>query len=152
MKDASISLALPGAVADRWHGPFAALFEDLLAPVGPGNGKLAVSGHWSPPADVRETDAAYRVELELPAVDPAEVHIEVRDDVLRVSGERAPSGNEDERVRHRERRYGKFARSFRLPKDADPAAVTATGKHGVVSITVGKLAQAQPRTVAVEAA
>ena len=106
---------------------------------------------WQPLVDIREGDDAYSVELDLPAVAPRDVRIELKDGLLHVSGERAVETN-DERVRLRERRYGKFARSFRLPEDADADAITATAKNGVVRIAIGKSAVAQARAIEVQAA
>lgn len=109
--------------------------------------------NWQPLADVRETKDGYRVELELPAVEREDMRIELRERTLHVSGERRfAEDKEDGRVHRRERRYGKFTRSFRLPADADPSAVRATAKDGVVTINVAKRASAQPRAIEVEAA
>ena len=108
---------------------------------------------WQPLVDIRETKDAYNVDLELPAIDPEDVRIELQDGLLHVSGERAfGTDGETERVYRRERRYGKFSRSFRLPEDADADAITATAKNGVVRIAVGKSARAQARAIAVQAA
>lgn len=108
---------------------------------------------WQPLVDIREGEDAYSVELELPAVEPGDVRIELKDGLLHVSGERAAEANgANERVRRRERRYGKFARSFRLPEDADAEAITATAKNGVVYIAIGKSAIAQARAIEVQAA
>lgn len=107
--------------------------------------------HWQPLVDIRETKDAYRVEVELPAIDPKDVRIELNGGVLHVSGERHLA-NDNGHVHRRERSYGKFTRSFRLPEDADAGAIDATAKDGVVSIAIAKVAQAQARTIEVEAA
>ena len=113
----------------------------------------AANDDWQPLVDIREGEDAYSVELELPAVEPRDVRIELKDGLLHVSGERAVETNgKNERVRRRERRYGKFARSFRLPEDADAEAITATAKNGVVRIAIGKSAMAQARAIEVQAA
>ena len=49
-----------------------------------------------------------------------------------------------------ERRFGKFARRFRLPEDADSEAIRATAAHGVLTITVDKAAKARPRAIEIE--
>lgn len=114
----------------------------------------AAEGHdWQPLADIRETEDAYRLEVELPAVDPQGVRIVVEDGYLKVTGERRAADAETAgRMRRSERVHGKFTRSFRLPEDADADAIRATAEHGVVAITVGKIAKAQARRIAVELA
>ena len=108
---------------------------------------------WQPLVDIRETKGAYRIDVELPAVDPQNVRIELNGTVLRVSGERRADNDEESvRVRCRERSYGKFVRGFQLPEGTDANAISATAKDGVVSIAVGKLARAQARTIPVAAA
>lgn len=134
----------------RWD-PFRELSQlfDRDALVG-ANGNVH---HWQPLVDIRETKDAYRVDVELPAIDAKDVRIELNGGVLNVSGERHfASDAEDGRVHRRERSYGKFTRSFRLPEDANPGAIDATAKDGVVSIAIAKVAEAQARTIQVEAA
>ena len=113
----------------------------------------AAANGWQPLVDIRETKDAYSVDLELPAIEPKDVSIKLKDGLLHVSGERAfETNDETARVCRRERRYGKFSRSFRLPEDADANTVTATAKNGVVTIAVGKSANAQARAIEVQAA
>lgn len=108
---------------------------------------------WQPPVDIRESKEGYRVEVELPAIDRKDVRIELKERILLVAGERRPAdGEHDARLHRRERRYGKFSRSFRLPEDADPNAIRAAAKDGVVTIDVAKRATAQPREIEVQAA
>ena len=108
---------------------------------------------WQPPVDIRESKEGYRVEVELPAIDRKDVRIEIKERTLLVAGERRSADDaQDGRLHRRERRFGKFARSFRLPEDADPNAVRAAAKDGVVTIDVAKRATAQPREVEVQAA
>ena len=108
--------------------------------------------NWKPPVDIHETEHGYRLDVELPAVDPEDVRVELHKGVLNISGERRFADEEDgNRMRLRERQRGKFRRSFRLPEDADADAIRATAKHGIVSITVGKSVENR-RAIAVEAA
>ena len=141
----------------RWNAlPFRSreldqVFDRYVLPV---PGSFAPNGHdWRPLVDIRETDDAYRVDLELPAVDPKDVSITFKDGVLRVAGTRQ-FANDDEsgRVHRSERHYGRFTRSFRLPEDADADAIRATAKDGVVSIAVAKSAKAAAKEIEVELA
>lgn len=137
----------------RWN-PFRELDQVFDRYVLPVPGSFAPNGHdWRPLVDIRETDDAYRVELELPAIDPKDVNITFNDGVLRVAGERhIDKQDESGRVHRSERHYGKFTRSFQLPEDADADAIRATAKDGVICIAVGKSAKATPRAIEVELA
>lgn len=134
----------------RWN-PFAELdeFFDRL-----GGTDQAGGQGWHPVADIRETENAYVFDLEIPAVDPKDLSVSVRANVLSVSGERAAASDNESsgQVHRRERRFGRFTRSFRLPNDADDEAIAAKARDGVVTITVGKRRQAQPRAIEVASA
>ena len=126
-------------------------FENLFraGSVVPGIRERASS--WTPAIDVRELGDAYRVDVELPAVSPEDVEVNCKDGLLTISGERKyERENDDERVHRSERLYGRFARSFRLPNDADQDAIEATAAHGVVTISVAKRENARARSIEVK--
>lgn len=126
-------------------------FENLFraGSVVPGIRERASS--WTPAIDVRELGDAYRFDVELPAVAPEDVEVNCKDGLLTISGERKyERENDDERVHRSERLYGRFARSFRLPNDADQDAIEATAAHGVVTISVAKRENARARSIEVK--
>ena len=135
----------------RWN-PFRELDQVFDRYVLPVPGSFVPNGHdWRPLVDIRETEDAYRIDLELAAVDPKDVSINLRDGILSVSGERRfAKQDESGRVHRSERRHGRFTRSFRLPEDADADTVRATAKDGVVSIAVAKSGKAASRQIQVE--
>ncbi|RMG56152.1 MAG: Hsp20/alpha crystallin family protein, partial [Gammaproteobacteria bacterium] len=45
-------------------------------------------GAWMPAVDIRETDDALLVYAELPCIDKKDIHVDVHDGVLTISGER----------------------------------------------------------------
>ncbi|MFK7915890.1 MAG: Hsp20/alpha crystallin family protein [Pseudomonadales bacterium] len=110
------------------------------------------SSNWVPPVDISENDGAYLIELEIPAVAVEDVAVEVKDAVLTVSGERQRKDDESRRSHRLERAFGSFRRSFSLPEDADEESVTASAKDGVLLLSVGKRAKAQPRRITVQSA
>ena len=63
-----------------------------------------------------------------------------------VAGEEAP------RLHRSERRYGKFERRFRLPKDAEAEAVKAYSKDGVLRVSIGRRQEAARRAIEVQVA
>ncbi len=128
-------------------------FDNLFraGPVVPGIRERA--SNWLPAIDVRESNDAYRVDVELPAVAPEDVEVSCKDGLLTISGERRHEReNGDERVHRSERRFGRFARSFRLPDDADRDSIEATAAQGVVTISVAKRENARARSIEVKTA
>jgi HSP20 family protein len=82
----------------------------------------------------------------------ADVKVEVEDNILTVSGEVGDTvEKEGDRYHYRERSYGAFQRSVRLPGSVDTDKVDATFENGVLNIVLPKLPQAQPKQIAVKA-
>ena len=106
---------------------------------------------WQPNADIREGKDSYFIALDVPAVEPKDITVAVNDGVLTIAGERAAEVLEpDTKVHRRERRSGKFSRSFTLPDDVDANAIEATAKAGVLTIRITKRAVAQPVSIEVK--
>jgi len=109
---------------------------------------------WIPNVDIHEFDSRFQLYVDLPGVDPDKVDITLDNGVLTISGERdlpiAPEG--EQMVNHRsERGQGRFYRRFILPDTVDAENVRANGRHGVLEISIPKLAKAQPRRIQVAA-
>lgn len=125
-------------------------FDDLFTRLSGPPGESLARSDWLPAADIRESDKAYHIDVELPAVAPEDVDVSVRDGVLTVSGERRSESTSEEGKVHRvERRWGRFSRSFRLPENVDPDGIEARARDGVLYLTVSKRAEAQPRRIEV---
>lgn len=108
-----------------------------------------IDGMPSAIADVEETDDAYIVDIDLPAVKPEDVNLEIRDNMLRITGEvkeRQRTGV----LRRKGRRVGQFEHVVALPGDVDPSKVDATLANGVLTVRVGKTASSQPRKIEVK--
>lgn len=128
-------------------------FDDLFTRVGGTPGESLVRSEWLPAVDITETQTAYRIDLEIPAVSAENVDVSVKDGVLTVSGERKAESESGEGKRHRvERRWGRFSRSFRLPENADADSIEARARDGVLYLTIAKQEKAQPRRIEVNAA
>jgi HSP20 family protein len=65
-----------------------------------------------------------------------------------VRGERkSESKEENSKLTRTERSYGAFYRRFALPDSADAEGISATGKHGVLEITIPKKPETTPRRI-----
>lgn len=110
---------------------------------------------WIPPVDITEYADRFELAVDLPGVDPDKVEITLEEGVLSLSGEREPLGrrngnqNQEESRTRIERRYGRFYRRFVLPETVDAERVQATGRNGVLEITIPKQPKALPRRIKV---
>jgi HSP20 family protein len=109
------------------------------------------SRRWIPAMDLVETDEHFVLKADLPGLSDEDVHIDVADDVLTVSGERR-SEHEDKRDGYLrvERSYGSFRRSLTLPEGVDADAVSASFERGVLEVRIPKPEQRKPRRVAIQ--
>ena len=94
---------------------------------------------FTPVVNSREADDAYYVEVDLPGVKKSDIVIDVKDNVLSISGERKIKNEIKESDYYKvESRYGKFTRSFTLPKDVDTDKIVANSKNGVLEVKIPK--------------
>jgi HSP20 family protein len=105
---------------------------------------------WRPAVDIYEAENGIVVAVELPGVGKESVSVEVKDDVLTLTGERLanPAISEDSYYR-RERLFGPFKRSFTLNQNIKPDQIKATFKDGVLQIEIPRPVQEQPKQVTV---
>ncbi|MCL2067912.1 MAG: Hsp20/alpha crystallin family protein [Treponema sp.] len=106
-----------------------------------------------PAVDVRETENAYVMDVELPGYDEKNIEVNVDGNNLSIASKQEDNnegkkedGNHGTYVL-RERRINTFNRSFKLPENADPEAVSAVFKNGVLSLEIKKRPEAQKRAI-----
>lgn len=91
----------------------------------------------TPRADVCDDERAYTIEVELPGVDPKDVEVHQRGDVIVVSGEKHTQRESKGRTYYLcERAFGRFVREFPLPGDADTRRAEARFADGLLTIKV----------------
>jgi HSP20 family protein len=104
-----------------------------------------------PQFEVKETKDAYVFKADLPGVRDEDLDISLSGTRLTVSGKReAEEKKEDERFFAYERSYGSFTRAFTLPEGVDGDHVDAELKNGVLTITVGKAPEHQPKKISLK--
>ncbi len=91
-----------------------------------------------PRLDMQDTEREIVLIAEMPGIDPKDVHVECRDNVLTLRGEsrdeRAEGGEEGERYSS----YASYFRRLTLPPDVDVDRAEASFKHGVLRIRLPK--------------
>lgn len=102
--------------------------------------------------DVKETRDSYVLAADLPGIREEDLDISLTGNQLVVSGKReCEECAENEQYHLRERSYGRFSRSFSLPDGIDAEQVKAHLKEGVLTLTIGKKPEVQPRRIQVSA-
>jgi HSP20 family protein len=105
-----------------------------------------------PAMNVWSTQNEAVVTAEVPGVDPKTLNLNVAGDLLTIEGERKPEDAGQDDVYHlRERGFGKFSRTIRLPYEIEKDAVKASCANGVLRITLPKAKKLQPKQILVEA-
>ena len=97
-----------------------------------------------PAIDLVESDNAFELTAELPGLDEKNIGVDVANGVLTVKGHKEEDKVEKKEDFHlRERRFGSFARSVRIPETVDPDRIEAAFKNGVLEVTLPKKPEAR---------
>jgi HSP20 family protein len=102
-----------------------------------------------PRVNVFDTGSSVVLTADLPGVAEKDLQISVEGDTLSIAGDRKVVAPEGYSVHRQERSAAKFSRSFTLPWKVDSERTTAALKDGVLTLTLAKAAEAQPRQIAV---
>jgi HSP20 family protein len=102
--------------------------------------------------EVKETKEGYVFKADVPGIKENDLAINLTGNRLTVSGKReAEKHVEHEMYFSYERSYGSFTRSFTLPEGIDGDNVNANLKDGVLTISIPKKPEAQPKKVSITA-
>ena len=130
---------------DRYFESF--FGDSILSPAG------RILNHL-PAVDIRETDNAYILEMDLPGYDEKNISVNIDGSNLSISSiqeeakdvKKEKTGDDGTYIL-RERRLSSFSRSFKLPENANPEAVNASFKNGILYLEIQKRAESQKRTI-----
>jgi HSP20 family protein len=103
-----------------------------------------------PALNVGGTPQSVEIYAFAPGLDPAKIELNLERGVLTISGERPsglPAADEKAAVHINERFAGRFRRVLSLPDDADPNAVSAAYRDGVLHISVKRRESTLPRRI-----
>ena len=109
-----------------------------------------VTSQWTPRVDIKEEPERFVIYADIPGVEPKDIEIHMDKGILSLKGERTvESGRDSERFSRIERAHGTFYRRFALPDSANPEGIAATGKNGVLEISIPKKPETTPRRIQV---
>jgi len=104
-----------------------------------------------PNVDIFETEKEITLLADLPGVTTEHLTIDLRDNILTLSGEVAPFEGADEKDLLIEYEVGKYYRQFTLSDAIAQNKIDAQLKDGVLRLTLPKVEKAKPRTITVSA-
>ena len=136
---------------------------------------------YSPDVDVLETKNAYTISMDLPGMTEKDVDISLKEGILTIAsishtaaegnaenaentenkevaeakeGDNAEDSNAEDKPVYliRERHAMSFARSFKLPRDTDHSAISASFKNGVLEVSIPRKEAEQPKRIAISVA
>jgi len=129
-------------------------FDDLFSNLWGNWGYPSVK---SPAVDIWEDKNAYMISAELPGYSEKDVNVHVDKHVLKISSvcEAEKEEKEDKEAPKyliKERYCSSFERSFTLPEGVDEEKISGEFKNGVLTLTIPKLPEKQPKKIEVKIA
>jgi len=109
------------------------------------------TGTHYPKVDVREEKDRYVLEADLPGLTEKDVEVKVENNLLSISSSKKEEKEEKKNgYLVRERKEASFARSFVLPEDVARDKISAAFKNGLLTLTLEKAPEAQPKKIEVK--
>ena len=106
---------------------------------------------YTPDVDIFESETDITLLADMPGVTTEKMAIDLRDDVLTLTGEAETDGEASEEPLVMEYGVGKYYRQFTLSEVVDQAKITAELKDGVLRLVLPKVEKATPRKITVSA-
>lgn len=107
-----------------------------------------------PLINIGESTDEVRVFVFAPGMNADDLDVNLQNNVLSIHGRRSaePGQQPGQGLYHRRERFdGEFTRAVSLPDTVNPNAVEASFKDGILTVTVKKRAEVQPRRIKVKA-
>lgn len=107
---------------------------------------------FAPAFEVKETLDAFVFKADLPGLKEADVDVKVTGDRLTISGHRENEKRDEQDTYFAfERSFGSFTRAFTLPQGVNAELARAQMDAGVLTVTLPKLPETQPKRITVKA-
>ena len=125
------------------HRSISRIFDDRLFPT-----VATETAEWAPRVDISEVENSYVLKADLPGVEDKDIEITLDKRVLTIKGQRlADQETEQKGYSRKERFTGAFVRKFTIPETADGQNITAENSNGVLTLTIPKTVESQPRKI-----
>ena len=92
-----------------------------------------------PKVDIIENEKNFVVQIAVPGMKKEDFTIELKDNLLTISGERKFTDEKKDKNFHSiETQYGSFSRSFSMPENVDASKINAKYNDGILELTIPK--------------
>jgi HSP20 family protein len=102
-----------------------------------------------PPINVFQQGGDLLAIIELPGVDKSSLHIEAKENTIRIAGKKAVSYPDGVSVHRRERVAGEFDRTISLPVQLEPDGIKAEYRDGILALFLPRSERDKPRTITI---
>ena len=103
-----------------------------------------------PAVDIFESETDIVLLADLPGITPEDLTIDLRDNILTLTGDIGSFENEDEKDIFREYEFGKYYRQFTVSEEIDQDKIDARLKDGVLRLALPKSEKAVPKKITVK--
>ena len=111
---------------------------------------LEFQSSFLPSFDIQEGPQAYVFEADIPGIKQDDLDINLTGNRLTVAGKReAKERKEGDCYFTMERSFGAFSRTFTLPEGVDGTKVKAELQDGVLTLTIPKVPEVQPKKISI---
>ena len=111
--------------------------------------KTVPGRYYTPVTDIYETESGLTIVMEMPGVTKESVNVDLQDDVLRIEGQIDFSKYKGMEPLYTEYNVGHYVRTFGLPSKIDREKIAAQLEDGVLTLTLPKVLEAQPRRISI---
>jgi len=111
--------------------------------------KTVPGRYYVPYADIFETDDALTVVMEVPGVEKKNLDVSLENYVLRIDGKIDFAKYDGMEPLYTEYNIGHYTRSFTVSNKVDQEHISAQLDDGVLTLTLPKAKEAQPRRIAI---
>ena len=116
----------------------------------PARGRAPTSSAW-PRVNLYDEGSNLVLKADVPGLSEKDVHVTLNESGVSISGQRKVAPPEGYSAHRQERSSFSFSRSLTLPCKVNPEQTKASVKNGVLTVTLAKAPEAQPRQIAVQA-
>jgi HSP20 family protein len=140
------------SLLDEFRRRMDRVWEDMDPswPANPSNARPQSTSAW-PRVNLYDGGSNLVLKADVPGLSEKDVQVSLNDSGISISGERKVVPPEGYSAHRQERSSFSFSRSFTLPCKIDPDQTQASVKNGVLTVTLAKAPEAQPRQIAVQA-
>ena len=125
------------------------LLDSFLTPFS-GVVKDTDTGGFRPSVDIYEKEDKLCIQAELPGFSKENIKVDVKGNLLTIGGERLSDEElKGEGSYRRERYFGSFERSFKLPFEVKEEQISATYKDGVLTLLVERPEELRPKQITI---